>query len=92
MVPAIVYCEVQGDPDERGELATAKRLFTAAVPTVSRVQVGPYRSPWTAYGNDAGSPLLGSFPSMESVVQELREETRQSREETRQSQEETRQL
>ncbi|RPA94599.1 hypothetical protein L873DRAFT_1814147, partial [Choiromyces venosus 120613-1] len=83
MVPAIVYCEVQRDPDARGELAAAKRLLTAAVPTISRVQVGLYSSPQTVYGNDARSSLLGSFLRMESVVQELREETRQSREETR---------
>ncbi|CUS12707.1 unnamed protein product [Tuber aestivum] len=79
--PAIIYTHVQEAPVGGSDVKAAERVLTKATRTVSLRQVGSHSAPLTAYGNDTGCALLSSFLRIESVVQDLREETRKSGEE-----------
>jgi len=74
VVSGLVYCEVPKNGDSKEELEMVKGSLTEAIPSISRVQIGSYSRPETAYPNEAGGSILSSLRRMEKDISKLQEE------------------
>ncbi|KAG0128123.1 hypothetical protein HOY82DRAFT_42705 [Tuber indicum] len=74
MLSGLLYCEVPVDGESKRDLETVKHSLTNAIPSLSRVQVGSYSKPESAYANPAGGSILRMLRRMETDISSLREE------------------
>ncbi|KAG0643724.1 hypothetical protein HOY80DRAFT_1133629 [Tuber brumale] len=89
MVVGLVYQDVDGFSDPRGDLAMIKMCLAEEFSSVVPVQIGSYSHAETAYTNEAGGSFLRSI---RSEIQQLSAETKDLRAENKDLRAETKAL
>jgi len=89
MVVGLIYTEIDGSGDPKGDLATIKTTFVQEIPSVGPVQIDLNGHVETTFTNQAGGSFLKAITS---EIQQLRAETKELREESRSQKEEIRDL
>jgi len=76
MVVGVIYSSLDGNSDPKTELAMVKQSLMQAVPSVTPVQIGEWKSPEPVYANPNGGPFLVSIYTMEKTIQQLLDRTK----------------
>ena len=89
MVVGLVYAEIEGSGDPKGDFATIKACLVQEIPLVEPVQVHLNGHVETAITNQAGGSFLKAITS---EIQQLRAETKELRDESVSQKKEIREL
>jgi len=89
MVVGLVYTEIDGSGDPKGDLATIKTCFVQEIPSVGPVQIDLNGHVETTFTNQAGGSFLKAITS---EIQQLRAETKKFHQESRSQKDEIRDL